>query len=436
MRATLLRDGRLAPRRFHNARVGAMLFMVPLSSFPRRRGVGPNPHLAQERRDRLRPAQEFLDRNGHVPRIARLVNLLRKRQTSRKGPASLPALIVCTANENLEMWRSGDAPPQELMDLFVGSRLQMPPLRNRQEDIEALARLALRRAGRDIQIEPAAMEWLKRQHWHGNVAEFMQVVGARAKSCLGNEIVVADLETDSALISTPTSPAGPPLLIPTAQSEELSARTEKPSANVFKQQPSGMWHVVFNGEDLGPFTHTIGMHYIAFLLSRPGDGHPISGADLYHKFHTRAAVPPVSYLDQVSSGQLASEGLSKRDGRSPGGEILDERYKRELAEAKKLFEVELQAARQANEVEKVEELEEKLEKIRNVRFSQSRKGVGSKRFQDPGHTDHTRIANALETCYRKLGANEGASLARHLRNCIKSQGGFAYLPDSPVAWET
>jgi hypothetical protein len=323
------------------------------------------------------------------------------------------------------------------MDLFVGRRLQMPALRDRQQDIEALARLALRRAGRDVQIEPAAMEWLKRRRWDGNVLEFMRFVGARAKSCLGNEVVVADLEIDSALVSTPAAPAGLPLVVAAAQSEEESARTEKRSANVFKQQPSRMWHVVFNGDDLGTFPHTVGMQYVAFLLSRSGEQNPISAADLYFKINPAPSEALASNLDNASDEELAEHGLSSLDGKTSGGNVLDERYKADLHKGQQLLQAELDAARQSGDVVNVMELKEKLEKLRKVRFSQSKqRGRGSKSFQDPAHNDHTRIANALDTCFKKLGTGKGQGLARHLRNSIKRRGGFAYVPDAVISWET
>jgi DNA-binding NtrC family response regulator len=72
--------------------------------------------------------------------------------------------------------------------------LRLPPLRERPEDVELLARHFLRQAAahfhRDVvDFTPEAMEVLRQYHWPGNVRELMSTI--RRTVVIGNAPVVA-----------------------------------------------------------------------------------------------------------------------------------------------------------------------------------------------------------------------------------------------------
>ena len=59
--------------------------------------------------------------------------------------------------------------------------IQLPPLRERRDDIPALAshflRMAAQQYGRDVEsIAPRAMDWLKGQNWPGNIRQLKQAI--------------------------------------------------------------------------------------------------------------------------------------------------------------------------------------------------------------------------------------------------------------------
>ena len=59
--------------------------------------------------------------------------------------------------------------------------MQVPPLRERPDDVLPLARHAVRRArGRDVELTPAAVRALGNCPWPGGVAQLVQVVRAAA----------------------------------------------------------------------------------------------------------------------------------------------------------------------------------------------------------------------------------------------------------------
>ena len=215
---------------------------------------------------------------------------------------------------------------------------------------------------------------------------------------------------------------------------EASAIHEIPNGNIFKRLPSGLWKVMFKGDDCGIWPASKGMDYLGFLLGHPGEDSRISCAELYHKFNP-VYVPDsdVSQLDQALSEVV---GLSLRDGKTSAGEIVDPRYRRDLETRRQELELQLQAARKNGDTAAALDIIDEMERIRKVTFSQTKRGCGSKEFSDPLHTAYTRVANALGRCYEKFEFGGKREFARHLKNSIKPRNGFAYLPESPIAWET
>jgi DNA-binding NtrC family response regulator len=68
----------------------------------------------------------------------------------------------------------------ELLERLTGTRIDLPPLRERHEDIPALvahfAQQVASRTARPISITPQALMLLSAYHWPGNVRELKQVV--------------------------------------------------------------------------------------------------------------------------------------------------------------------------------------------------------------------------------------------------------------------
>ncbi|HEY9172723.1 MAG TPA: sigma 54-interacting transcriptional regulator [Verrucomicrobiae bacterium] len=243
--------------------------------------------------------------------LARLLEFLRQRRRGGQGSALLPALVVCTANENLDLWRAGDALPRELMDLFAGTPLRMPALRERQEDIEALARLAVRQAGRDISINPGALEWLKQQPWHGNLMEFMSVVRVRANSSFGAELTLADFETEGSLTSTPVA-----TLTASGVPAEVTALIDQ-GTKLF-QRKGAMWRVMFDGtERFVPDCEPL--RWLVLLLDKPNTELSVD------ELRTAKGEPVVAanrqaYQKAAYGGSDGEDDNGEDSAQSPGGD--------------------------------------------------------------------------------------------------------------------
>ena len=122
----------------------------------------------------------FLDELGELPKPmqVKLLRFLESSEIRRVGENetfTVDVRIVCATNKDLdEMAREGDF-REDLIYRVNTFELDLPPLRERAEDIPALcsfllSRLAGKRVGEEA-VGPRAMELLKSHEWSGNVRE-------------------------------------------------------------------------------------------------------------------------------------------------------------------------------------------------------------------------------------------------------------------------
>ncbi|MBP7094528.1 MAG: sigma-54-dependent Fis family transcriptional regulator [Spirochaetia bacterium] len=135
---------------------------------------------AIDRRGALEEAGEgtlFLDELGEMrpPVQALLLRALEERETVRIGggkPRDFAARVMTATNADLSSSRMR-------LDLLARLEilvLEMPPLRERREDIPWLAARFLAESGRDKSLSDAALEVLDGHPWPGNVRELRNVV--------------------------------------------------------------------------------------------------------------------------------------------------------------------------------------------------------------------------------------------------------------------
>jgi DNA-binding NtrC family response regulator len=155
----------------------------------------------------------FLDEVGELSPVlqAKLLRALQQREVRPLGStAALPvdARIVAATNRDLgEEVRTG----RFRADLFYRLRvvaLSIPPLRERPDDIPALASRFLASASRGGRIqgfEPEVFDALKTRRWEGNVRELQNAIEAAAALSRGPLISLADLRLGH--VRAPLSPA-------------------------------------------------------------------------------------------------------------------------------------------------------------------------------------------------------------------------------------
>lgn len=123
----------------------------------------------------------FLDEIGAMPleMQAKLLRVLQEREFERIGGTntiSFDVRIIAATNENLEEEVSKGNFREDLYYRLNVIRLQIPPLRERKDDIPILARAILKELVNELQMGPkelteSAINLLKEYSWPGNVRE-------------------------------------------------------------------------------------------------------------------------------------------------------------------------------------------------------------------------------------------------------------------------
>ena len=145
----------------------------------------------------------FLDEVTELP-LAAQAKLLRVLQDKELRPVGSDRLIpvdvrlVAASNREVEVEVEAGRFRADLLYRLRVIELEIPPLRERPEDVQQLLDLQLRHfngvLGRDIAgISPGAREVLANYAWPGNVRELINVIERAVLLCLGNEIALEDL---------------------------------------------------------------------------------------------------------------------------------------------------------------------------------------------------------------------------------------------------
>ncbi len=157
----------------------------------------------------------FLDEIGEMslPTQARMLRVLETRRFTRVGGSKeigvSVRLIAATHRDLRAMVETGSFREDLLYRLSV-IQTELPPLRDRVDDIEALVMHFLGQFGEEIgrrvdRIAPDALAVLQRYRWPGNIRELRNVVERGLVLGDGNELELDDLPPEL-LHSAPTAP--------------------------------------------------------------------------------------------------------------------------------------------------------------------------------------------------------------------------------------
>lgn len=147
--------------------------------------------------DRLK---EGLPRTYFIPEIEKLPKEQEKplldflRRARRQRDREKPLRIVFAANECDDEGRSLDGEFLEELQFIMPAVVRVPPLRERRDDVEPIARRVMldlatlfpdRRAR---SIHPSAMQWLMSRSWTGNHRELVDVMRRAVLECPNREL--------------------------------------------------------------------------------------------------------------------------------------------------------------------------------------------------------------------------------------------------------
>ena len=156
----------------------------------------------------------FLDEIGNLPPAlqTKLLRVLESREVLPLGsdqPAPIDVRLIAATNQPLEALVADGRFREDLLYRVNTIEINLPPLRERLDDIPALARHFVQLYARKYQlpqkpVSPEAMKALGAHHWPGNVRELSHAVERALILSDGDELTAADFQLAAAGTETRT----------------------------------------------------------------------------------------------------------------------------------------------------------------------------------------------------------------------------------------
>ncbi len=176
----------------------------------------------------------FLDEIGELPPglQAKLLRVLEDRIVTRVGGLegkTIDVRFIAATNVDIEAAIESKAFRSDLYFRLSGVTLDIPPLRERADEIEGLSRAfmaqACARSDRTIvpELSDDAMDALHDHHWPGNIRELRNTIERALLLCRGRVIEAEHINTDdgsrisSPFLRVPTDPAARAAAVPVPQ---------------------------------------------------------------------------------------------------------------------------------------------------------------------------------------------------------------------------
>jgi DNA-binding NtrC family response regulator len=205
----------------------------------------------------------FLDEVGDMPLTlqAKLLRVLENREVVRIGsndPIRVDVRVLAATHRDLNALVRDGQFRQDLYYRLEGMTIHLPPLRERKDDLELLARRFLVRmfgGASAPQLHRQALERLRAYHWPGNVRQLHKVLCRAVGACRGSQVLAEDLDFGD--LDTGAAPAPEP------------ARSEESPQAALRRIIAAAW--ASNQADLWPLLQEqLQRELLQFALGRPG----------------------------------------------------------------------------------------------------------------------------------------------------------------------
>ena len=157
----------------------------------------------------------FLDEIGDVPAATqvKLLRVLQEREFERLGgtrTVKVDVRLIAATNRDLRAALEDGTFREDLYYRLNVVPIDIPPLRDRKEDIPELVELFLSHCSRDLGKEitgvtPDALKLLMEHHWPGNVRELQNIVERGCALARGSVLEAADIHLDASRSKTANS---------------------------------------------------------------------------------------------------------------------------------------------------------------------------------------------------------------------------------------
>ncbi len=160
----------------------------------------------------------FLDEVGDMPPAlqARLLRALQEKQIRRIGgdrTIAVDVRVLAATHKDLRAMVQAGSFREDLFFRLAAVELRVPPLRERQGDLELLASHFLQRLnqkhGRQRRLSPKALAALRAHAWPGNVRELEHVLARAFLLADGEQIEALDLPAAAGEAASPAPAPGP-----------------------------------------------------------------------------------------------------------------------------------------------------------------------------------------------------------------------------------
>jgi DNA-binding NtrC family response regulator len=151
----------------------------------------------------------FLDEIGNLsmPLQAKLLTVIERREVTRVGsnkPRPIDIRLICATNASIHELAAEDKFRQDLLYRINTVEVQLPPLRERIEDIELLADHFLKINAKKYKkpitgIAPLALKKLEEYPWPGNIRELQHAIERAVIMSDGNKLEMDDFILSNSL---------------------------------------------------------------------------------------------------------------------------------------------------------------------------------------------------------------------------------------------
>ena len=183
----------------------------------------------------------FLDEVGNLPYEVQM-QLLRSLQEQKVRPVgsasdiSVDVRIVAATNDNLERAIEQGKFRQDLYHRINEFTLQVPPLRDRIDDLEEFASFFVDQANEELGksvkgISPKAIAMMKQMRWSGNIRELRNVIRRCVLFAEGDYIEAEDLPVYTDVPEKQAVPSDDFALRPGNEKEQIEAALAKARGN-------------------------------------------------------------------------------------------------------------------------------------------------------------------------------------------------------------
>jgi len=275
----------------------------------------------------------FLDEIGELePKVqVKLLRVLDGVPYYRLGgnkKVAVDVRVIAATNQELESAVKTGRFRSDLFHRLGQVQLRIPPLRERPEDLEALAGFFLQQHCPGMHFSSAAMALMRNYGWPGNIRELRNVVIQASMTSESNEIKPTDLppeiafgasaSTTSSVTSHAAAASAAPVAANTTDLEELEKQT------ILRTLAKTGGHQGLAAEQLGISRRTLSRKLKQYNLNqRDGDTGPLGVLDREQQQYFRAAIElPITITNSrgdvfeartinISSGGMCIDGIDK-----------------------------------------------------------------------------------------------------------------------------